>query len=133
VQATLKKPDPLALDEIDLLAECQGEEEFAVDTDSGDESDRFFIDAYRQAATHVPMGQRQRYEEKMKGVMVDLGATVRDLDQSTDVDERRRYRSKLFGAEAKKLWDRCDKLMSARFPKIEAEMIAKARALGINL
>ncbi len=68
----------------------------------------------------------------MKSVMVDLGATVRDLDQSTDVDERRRYRSKLFGAEAEELWDRCDKLMSARFPKIEAEMIAKVRALEIT-
>jgi hypothetical protein len=132
VQASSKKPDPLALDEIDLLAECHGEEEFWVDTDSGDESDRFLFGAYRQAAANVPMGQRQRYEERMKSVMADLGATVRDLDQSTDVDERRRYRSKLFGAEAENRWDRCDTLMSARFPKIEAEMIAKARALEIT-
>lgn len=133
VQAKVEEAFTLSSDEIDLLAECQGHEEFfATGVDPDDELGLLFVDAYRQAATHVPMGQRQQYEKKMKGVAENLAATNRDLDQSTDVAERRVYRSKLLGAEAQKLWDRCDSLMITRFPKIDGNMVAKARALGVK-
>lgn len=132
VQATFEKPVTLASDEIDLLAECQGEAEFTVDIDSGDESDRFFLDAYRQAAAHVPKEERQRYEQSVKAARANLAAVERDLLQSIDAAERRTFRSELFGAEAEKRWARCDDLIVTRFPKIHAEMIAKARALGFN-
>ena len=133
VQATLEKPVTLTFEEIDLLAECQGHEEFAVEIDPDDELVRMFLDAYRQAATYIAIEQRQQYEQRMKGVQANLAAAWRDFPQSSNAAERQRYRSEIFGAEAEKLWNRCDVLIVTRFPKIDDEMIAKARALGINL
>ena len=63
VQTKIAEPFSLTADEIDLLAECQGHEEFfATGVEADDELGRLFVNAYRQASTLVPTEKRRQYE-----------------------------------------------------------------------
>ena len=132
--ATLSNPVSLTSDETDLLAQCHGRYEFLENKFPPEKDFRILHDAYRKAAVHVPTDHRQDYDRKVGAIHVKLTELLIALGGTGISDaERQRFEYELYGPKHQDLIKQCSGLLRTRFPSVEGELMAKAKAEGVAL